>query len=80
MSAAKLDGTVCSAIETIPLPPNTKQAPTTEAPAVWRRVSRTRSRPWRRKRKAYTSRPAELKRAPALMRGGAVSTTTRMPR
>src|SRR4051794_25678383 len=74
-----LEGTWTSATLTTALAP-ISSAPTARQEASSRRLGRSTAAPRRQLRKASMARPANPKRAPALRKGGIVSTTTRMAR
>src|SRR3954471_11388500 len=75
-SAAMLEGTWTSATLTTALAP-ISSVPTARQESSARRPGRSTPQPRRHVRKASIARPAKPKRAPALRKGGIVSTTPR---
>ena len=75
-SAARFDGTSCSATVTTALAPGSS-SPTASALRSWARVGRTRR--WNESTTSMTA-PATKKRTPEPSSGGTVSTITRMAR
>src|SRR3954471_17644535 len=74
-----LEGTSTSATLTTALAP-ISSVPTARQEASSRPLGRSTAAPRRQVRKASMARPAKPKRAPALRKGGIVSTTRRMAR
>src|SRR3954454_15660105 len=79
-SAARLDGMYCSATLTTPLPPAARSEPTIQQAMIWGRDRVLAEGAPRARATAYSSRPAVVKRAAPMRRGGIVSTATRIAR
>ena len=79
-SAARPEGTSCSATVTSPLPPKQRSVPSRAANSASSRVTRRAPGPRRRRRISPNNAPATAKRTPADRSGGMVSTITRIAR
>lgn len=76
-TAARPDGTVCSAQATPPLPPKRRSPPITVADRQWTRIGGGTPRS---RAQAYRAEPAMAKRMPAMRKGGIVSIAIRIAR